>query len=74
MTNKMNFNLYLEAKKIELGHTSYLETISWFMENESDQEPEQIAKCLNKKILEEISKEANDLGMLKVQETYTNVV
>jgi hypothetical protein len=38
------------------------------MENESDQEPEQIAKCLNKKITEEITKEANELGMLKNHE------
>jgi hypothetical protein len=64
----MNFNLYLESKKIELGYDTYLETLSWFMENESDQEPEQIAKCLNKKITEEITKEANELGMLKNHE------
>lgn len=74
MINKMNFNLYIESKKVELELDSYIETLSWFMENESDQEPEQIVKNLNKKLLEEIKQEANRMGMLKNQEIYISLL
>lgn len=63
-----DFNLKIERLKIEQEFDTYIETISYYLEHESDQEPDKVAKHLNKKIIEEIQKEANELGMLKEQE------
>lgn len=60
--------LHLEHIKREQLLDSYIETVAWFMEHESDQEPEQIVKMLNKKILDEIAMEANQKGLLKTKE------
>lgn len=60
-----NFNIYLEIIKREYGFDSYIETVTWFAENESDMEIDQIAKHLNKKITEEIRKEAIEANMVK---------
>ena len=73
-SNKSDFNLHIEKLKIENGFDTYIETITYYIENESDQEPEQIAKHLNKKITEEIHKEANQLGMLKSSEDVVSLV
>jgi len=63
-----DFNLKIEAIKIKHGFDTYLETISYFLEYETDQDPDKIAKHLNKKIIEELHREANNLGLLKEQE------
>lgn len=64
-----DFNLRIEAIKIEQEFDTYLETIGYFLEHETDQEPDRVAKHLNKKIIEELQREANNLGLLKEQET-----
>jgi tRNA U34 5-carboxymethylaminomethyl modifying enzyme MnmG/GidA len=66
----VEFNLRIEQLKIDHNFETYLETLSYFIDNETDQEPEQIAKLLNKKIVEELSKEASKQGFLKnIEET-----
>lgn len=68
------FNLHIEHIKQTKGFDTYLETVLYFIENESDEEPEQIAKLLNKKIIEELSKEASDLGLLKSTESVLSLL
>lgn len=63
--NNTEFCIHLEKLKQEHQFDTFIETIGWFIENESDQEPEQIARLLNKKILENIEVEARNLNMLK---------
>jgi hypothetical protein len=66
----VEFNLRIEQLKIDHNFETYLETLSYFIDNETDQEPEQIAKLLNKKIVEELSKEGSKQGFLKnIEET-----
>ena len=60
-------NLLIEKLKHDNEFPTYIETLSYFLENETDQEPEQVARLLNKKIIEEIHLEANHLGMLKTK-------
>jgi hypothetical protein len=62
------FNLRIEQLKVDHQFDTYIETLGYFLENETDHEPEKIVKFLNKKITEEIYKEANSSGMLKTQE------
>lgn len=59
------FCIHLENLKQTHGFETYIETISWFIEHESDQEPEQIARLLNKKILDRIEVEAQSMKLLK---------
>jgi hypothetical protein len=68
MISTSDFNLKIEQLKIEQHFDTYIETLGYYLENETDQEPDKVAKHLNKKIIEEIQKEANELGMLKEQE------
>jgi len=69
-----DINLKIEELKIKHEFDTYLETISYFLSYETDQEPDRIAKCLNKKIIEEIHKEANEYGLLKTQEQLVTVL
>jgi hypothetical protein len=62
---QQDFCLYIESKKTELGFDTYLETVIWYIENESDQDFEHVAKNLNRKIIESIAVEANNRNMLK---------
>lgn len=71
---KTDINIRIETIKIEQQFDSYIETLAYYIEYESDQEPKQLVRFLNKKILEEIHKEANEMGMLKTQETIIGVV
>lgn len=68
MHRNHDVNLLIEKLKVDNEFSTYIETVSYFLENETDQEPEQVAKLLNKKIIEEINQEANSLGMLKVKQ------
>lgn len=68
MITTNEFNLRVERLKLEHKFDTYIETLSYFLENETDQEPEQVVRFLNKKIIEEVHKEANNSGMLKVTE------
>lgn len=61
----VEFNLRIEQLKVDHHFDTYLETLSYFINNETDQEPEQIAKLLNKKIIEELSREASERGIIK---------
>jgi len=62
------FNLYIEQIKKAHKFETYLEAISYFIEHESDEEPEQIAKMLNKKIIEELRIEASANGLFRHHE------
>lgn len=63
--SKNDFCLYLENLKSELGFDSYIETILHFYENETDQEMEEIAKLLNKKLVDCIEREGVDINLIK---------
>lgn len=63
--SKNEFCLYLESLKSKLELGSYIETIIWFYEHETDQEMEEIAKLLNKKLVDCIEREGVDTHMLQ---------
>jgi len=63
--SKNDFCLYLEQMKKDLDFDSYIETILHFYENETDQEIEDIAKLLNKKLIDSIEREGVDLKVIK---------
>lgn len=63
--SKNEFCLYLEQMKQRLGFNTYIETIMYFYENETDQEMEDIAKLLNKKLIDCIEREGVDINMIK---------
>jgi hypothetical protein len=74
MQSKNDFNLHIEHLKVVHKFETYIETLSYFLERETDQEPEQVARCLNKKIIEEINVEANHRGLLKSNEVPVSIV
>lgn len=74
MYQGQDLNLQIEKLKVDNEFPTYMETLSYFLENETDQEPEQVAKLLNKKIIEEIHQEANVLGMLKSKQTTVTIL
>lgn len=61
----IDINQRIEELKRDRGVDTYLEAIALFYEEESDHEMETIAKHLNKKIIEEITKEAHENFCLK---------
>jgi len=63
--SKNDFCLYLEQMKKDLEFVTYIETILHFYENETDQEIEDIAKLLNKKLIDSIEREGVDLKVIK---------
>lgn len=63
---KVDFNLYIEKLKLDKKFDTYIETLVYFIEYESDQEITAIAKHLNKKIVEEIKKEASADGLIDI--------
>ena len=62
---KNEFCLYLENLKQDLELDTYIETIIYFYENETDQEMEDIAKLLNKKLIDCIEREGVNINMVK---------
>lgn len=63
--SKNEFSLYLESLKTQLELDTYMETIIYFYENETDQEMEDIAKLLNKKLIDCIEREGVNINMIK---------
>lgn len=63
--SKNEFCIYLENLKNSFGFSTYIETITHFYENETDQEMEDIAKLLNKKLIDCIECEGVDIKMIK---------
>lgn len=63
--SKNDFCLYLEQMKKDLELDTYIETVLHFYENETDQEIEDIAKLLNKKLIDSIEREGVDLKVIK---------
>lgn len=57
--------LRIEEIKIEHDFETYLEAISHYIEYESDHEPEQIAKLLNKKIIGALHDEGINIGLIR---------
>jgi len=60
-----SFCVYLEELKLKHNFESYIETVVWYVENESDLEPEDLVKYFNKKILDAIKFEAISSNRLK---------
>lgn len=60
--------LHLEHIKLEKSFDTYIETIVWFCENESDIPLEEFAKELNKTIIDHIEVEARAVNMFKDKE------
>lgn len=59
------FSLHIERLKVEREFDTYMETIMWFYENETDHEMADIAKMLNRKIIGELQLEGEASGLLK---------
>lgn len=62
------FCVHLEQIKIEHSFDTYIETVVWYSEHESDMEIEDLTKHLNKKIKDSIAFEATNLNLLKSKE------
>lgn len=60
-----DFLLYLEELKVKMGFETYMETVVYYYENETDHEIEDIAKLLNQKIKDSLHLEAMERGMMK---------
>lgn len=60
-----DFCLYLEQIKTEQDFETYLETVIWYAENESDLDMDQLVRHLNKKIRDGIEYEARVMNLLK---------
>lgn len=65
---KTDFCLYIEQLKEQLGFDTYLETITYYIEHDTDLDYDKVAKALNTKILDNIRIEAMQLNMLKPKE------
>lgn len=63
--SKNEFCLYLEEMKQKFNFSTYIETIIYFYQNETDQEMEDIAKMLNKKLVDCIGREGVDINMIQ---------
>jgi hypothetical protein len=59
------FCLHIEYLMIDHSFDSYIETLTWYLEYESDVEPDQLAKHLNKKLKDCLAYEAIQLNLLK---------
>ena len=69
--NKNDFSLYIEKLKYELCFETFIETISYFYENESDSEMKDVSKMLNQKIIDNITNEAQKLNLIKEKPSET---
>lgn len=62
--NESEFSLYIEELKEEKKFDSIIETLVYFYENETDQDMEDIAKLLNRRLREKIAVEASENRLL----------
>ena len=60
-----DFSLYIEELKVKMEFDTYMETVVYYYENETDHEMEDIAKMLNQKIKDSLHLEAMERGMMK---------
>lgn len=60
-----DFSLYIEELKVKMEFETYMETVVYYYENETDHEMEDIAKMLNQKIRDSLHLEAMERGMMK---------
>jgi len=63
--SKNDFSLHIEQIKNKMEFETYIETVIYFYENETDQEMEDIAKLLNKKLIDCIEREGVSVKMIK---------
>lgn len=66
--DKNQFSMRIETIKAERKFDTYIESVVWFYENETDQEMVDITKMLNQKILDSIEYEAQENKLLKHNE------
>lgn len=71
--NSTEFCLYLEQIKQENEFDTYMETLIWYSEHESDLELEQLVRYLNKKIRDGIEYEARVSNLLKENNTLVSL-
>ena len=64
-----DLSLYIERLKISHKFSSYIDTVIYFVEYESDAELNQVVNLLNKKIKEEIRLEAIEMGLIKTDKS-----
>lgn len=60
-----DFSLYIEELKVKMEFETYMDTVVYYYENETDHEIEDIAKMLNQKIKDNLHLEAMERGMMK---------
>lgn len=65
------FCLHLEKIKQENGFETYMQTLMHFYEYESDQEMEDIAKMLNRKVIDSLEREGISMKMIKHRQMET---
>lgn len=63
-----DFCIYLEQIKKNQELETYIETLIWYFEHESDMEMDTLVKHLNKKIRDGIEYEARTMNLLKDNE------
>lgn len=68
-----DFCLYLEQIKQEQDFDTYMETLVWYSEHESDLEMDQLVRYLNKKIRDVIEYEARVSNLLKENNTLVSL-
>ena len=61
------FSLYIEGLKREHGFETYIETVTYYVENESDEAYSNIVRNLSPKIIKSITIEATKLKLIKHQ-------
>jgi hypothetical protein len=66
--HKTDFCLYIEQLKEHFKFDTYLETITYYIEHDTDMDYDKVVKALNDKILDNIRIEAMKLNMLKPKE------
>lgn len=61
----VEFSLHIERLKIKNDFSTYIETLTYFVENETDMEYSEVIKNLSKSILTEVEIEARSMKLLK---------
>jgi len=67
--SETEFSIYIEELQHKLGFDSLIDTIVYFHENETDQEMEDIAKLINRRLKEKLEVEAKKNKLLVDNDT-----
>lgn len=61
---RVEFSLYIEELKKANDFETYLETVCWFIENETDMENSEVVKNLSRNIIAQIEIEAVEARLI----------